>query len=76
MNNIERNWYTPEEVRNIVYDGLISIGTVRNMCLRGDIPCERLGSAINQDGKPRRRRMLIPASFVRKMQRKAEGELQ
>ena len=69
----ERKWYTPEEVREIVYDGLISIGTVRNMCLRGDIPWERLGSAIDGEGKPTRRRMLIPASFVKEMQRKAEG---
>ena len=76
MNISERKWYTPEEVREIVYDGLISIGTVRNMCIRGDIPCERLGSAVDKDGKPTRRRILIPASFVREMKLKAEGALQ
>ncbi len=42
----ERKWYTPEEVREIVYDGLISIGTVRNMCLRGDIPWKTVTNSI------------------------------
>lgn len=71
----ERKWYTPEEVREIVYDGLVSIGTVRNMCIRGEIPCERLGSTVDKEGKPTRRRMLIPASFVKEMQSRAEGKL-
>ena len=75
VNNTERKWYTPEEVRSIVYDGLVSIGTIRNMCARGEIPCERLGGTTDKDGKPVRRRMLIPASFVREMQLKAEGAL-
>lgn len=70
----ERKWYTPEEVREIVYDGLVSIGTVRNMCIRGEIPCERLGSTVDKEGKPTRRRMLIPASFVKEMQSRAEGK--
>ena len=71
----ERKWYTPEEVREIVNDGLVSIGTVRNMCIRGEIPCERLGSAVDKEGKPTRRRILIPASFVKEMQCRAEGKL-
>ena len=72
MNNVERKWYTPEEIRTIVYDDLVSIGTIRNMCLRGEIPCERLGSTVDKDGKPTRRRILIPAAFVREMQNKSE----
>ena len=71
----ERKWYTPEEVREIVYDGLVSIGTVRNMCIRGEIPCERLGSSVDKEGKPTRRRILIPASFVKEMKCRAEGKL-
>ncbi len=71
----ERKWYTPEEVREIVYDGLVSIGTIRNMCIRGEIPCERLGSSVDKEGKPTRRRILIPASFVKEMKCRAEGKL-
>ena len=68
----KRKWYTPEEVRMVVYDGLISVSTIRNMCIRGEIPCERLGGAVDVNGKPRRRRFLIPVSFVLEMQAKAE----
>lgn len=73
MNTAERKWYTPEEIRTIVFDGLVSIGTVRNMCVRGDIPSERIGGAVDKNGKPTRRRILIPASFVKEMLKKSEG---
>lgn len=66
-----RKWYTPEEVRMIVYDGLISVSTVRNMCNRGEIPCERVGGAVDANGAPRRRKFLIPVSFVKEMLAKA-----
>lgn len=70
----KRLWYTPEEIRVIVFDGLVSVSTIRNMCIRGEIPSERLGSAVDADGKPRRRKFLIPSSFVVEMQAKSEGK--
>lgn len=78
MNNaepvvVERKWYTPAEVRTLVYDNLISVGTVRQMAARGDIPSERVGCDTDAGGRPIRRRILIPASFVIQKRRDALG---
>lgn len=73
MEQNERKWYTPEEIRQIVFDGLVCISTVRNMCLRGDIPCIRIGGRTDVEGKPVRRRLLVPASYVKEMQDKSGG---
>lgn len=70
---VERKWYTCAEVRTLVYDNLISVGTIRAMVNRGEIPSERVGSDTDAGGRPVRRRILIPASFVIKKRREALG---
>lgn len=53
-------WYTCEEVRTLVFGNKVSLGTIRNMCNRQEIPCRRIG-----EGK--HRRILIPGSYVNRM---------
>ena len=64
LNN--RKWFTPIEVREIVFDGLISLSTVQRMCRTGEIPCEKSGSSVTSDGRTRKK-FLIPASYVKEM---------
>ncbi len=73
MEKLERKWFTPAEISQIVYEGHVSVGTVRQMINRGEIPCIKVGSDTDAGGRPVRRRMLIPVSFVREMERKALG---
>ena len=43
------------------------------MINRGEIPCLKVGSDTDAGGRPIRRRMLIPVSYVEEMERKALG---
>ena len=69
----ERNWYTPEEVCEIAFDGLVTVTTIRNMVRRGEIPCQHIGDEMYGNTKRTRRRILIPASYVEDILRKAKG---
>lgn len=62
----KRKWFTPIEVQELVFDGLISLSTVQRMCRNGEIPCEKIGSSVTSDGRTRRK-FLIPASYVKEM---------
>ncbi len=73
MEDLKRKWYTPAEIAKIVFEGHITVGTVRQMVARGDIPCFKVGSDTDAGGRPVRRKILIPASYVLAMERKALG---
>ena len=73
MEEIKRKWYTPAEIAKIVFEGHVTVGTVRQMINRGEIPCYKVGSDTDAGGRPIRRKMLVPASYVLEMERKALG---
>ena len=73
MEELKRKWYTPAEVAKIVFEGHVTVGTVRQMVNRGDIPCFKVGCDTDAGGRPIRRKILIPASYVQEMERKALG---
>lgn len=53
--------YTPEEVRTLIFENLVSINTIRVAIHNGEIPHIRLGEGS-------RTKILIPGIYVRKMQ--------
>lgn len=73
MNETKRKWFTPAEISKIVFEGHVSVGTVRQMVARGEIPCFKVGSDTDAGGRPIRRRILIPLSYVQEMERRATG---
>lgn len=73
MEKVERKWFTPAEIAKIVFEGHVSVGTVRAMVARGEIPCYKAGPDTDAGGRPVRRRILIPVSYVKEMERLATG---
>lgn len=55
--------YTPEEIRELVFAGTVSLSTVRAAIHKGDIPHIRLGSGS-------RTKILIPGTYVEEMRDK------
>ncbi len=58
-----KSCYTPEEVRLLLFDGQVSLTTVRQAIHKGQIPSMRLGEGT-------RSKILIPGSYVREMMNK------
>lgn len=55
--------YTPEEIRQLVFSGTVSISTVRGAIHCGQIPSIRLGTGT-------RTKILVPGAYVRDMMEK------
>ncbi len=55
--------YTPEEIKEIVFAGTVSLSTIRSAIHKGDIPHIRLGSGT-------RTKLLVPGTYVKEMQDK------
>lgn len=64
MNTEQRNFYSVKEVRQLVFNGLLSIGTLHKKIADGEIPAIALC-----------KKRLIPASWVEAQIASARGEV-